>query len=242
MNRFDPRKWLNIEKETKPTAPKTVSVTTPSSTLDDIETITQRIEASQLDITSGYAAWRDLGFALAEELGEAGRDYYQRLSRFNEEYSAKDTDDQYDKCLRAHGTGITIKTFFQMAKDHGVNLSTQVTREKYSKSPISPDYPAENIGETEEIEENSPTFSDQINKEDLPPFLSKITDRALSTSDCDLLLLGSITAISACFPFFRLPTISSTPQIFAALMVIALNPASCGKPCFTASPAQIGRV
>ena len=70
MNKFDPRKWLNIEKDTKPTAPKTVSVTTPSSTLDDIETITQRIEASQLDITSGYAAWRDLGFALAEELGE----------------------------------------------------------------------------------------------------------------------------------------------------------------------------
>ena len=74
MNKFDPRKWLNIEKETKPTSPKTVSVTTSSSTLDDIETITQRIEASQLDITSGYAAWRDLGFALAEELGEAGRD------------------------------------------------------------------------------------------------------------------------------------------------------------------------
>ena len=72
MNKFDPRKWLNIEKETKPTSPKTVSVTTSSSTLDDIETITQRIEASQLDITSGYAAWRDLGFALAEELGGSG--------------------------------------------------------------------------------------------------------------------------------------------------------------------------
>ena len=31
----------------------------------------------------------------------------------------------------------------------------------------------------QEIEENSPTFSDQINNEDLPPFLCKITDRAL---------------------------------------------------------------
>ena len=227
MNKFDPRKWLNIEKETKPTSPKTVSVTTSSSTLDDIETITQRIEASQLDITSGYAAWRDLGFALAEELGEAGRDYYQRLSRFNEEYSAKDTDDQYDKCLRAHGTGITIKTFFQIAKDHGVNLSTQVTREKYSKSPISPDYPAENIGETEEIEENSPTFSDQINKEDLPPFLYKITDRALSTSDCDLLLLGSITAISACLP--NISGFYAERDVYPNLFLFICAQASAGK-------------
>ena len=112
MSKFDPRKWLNIDKETKPNATPAVQAPSSGSTNDDIETITQRIEAAQLDITSGYAAWRDLGFALAEGLGESGREYYQRLSRFNEEYSAKDTDDQYDKCLRAHGNGITIKTFF----------------------------------------------------------------------------------------------------------------------------------
>ena len=227
MSKFDPRKWLNIDKETKPTAPQAVHAQSSGSINDDIETITQRIEAAQLDITSGYAAWRDLGFALAEELGETGREYYQRLSRFNEEYSAKDTDDQYDKCLRAHGNGITIKTFFQMAKEHGISLSTQATREKYSKSPISPESPAENIGEIEEIEETSPTFSDQINKEDLPPFLSKMLNRALSTSDSDLLLLGAITAMSACLP--NISGFYAERDVYPNLFLFICAQASAGK-------------
>lgn len=227
MSKFDPRKWLNIDKETKPNATPAVQTPSSGSTNDDIETITQRIEAAQLDITSGYAAWRDLGFALAEELGESGREYYQRLSRFNEEYSAKDTDDQYDKCLRAHGNGITIKTFFQMAKEHGISLSTQATREKYSKSPISPESPAENIGEIEEIEETSPTFSDQINKEDLPPFLSKMLNRALSTSDSDLLLLGAITAMSACLP--NISGFYAERDVYPNLFLFICAQASAGK-------------
>ena len=227
MSKFDPRKWLNIDKETKPNATPAVQAPSSGSTNDDIETITQRIEAAQLDITSGYAAWRDLGFALAEELGESGREYYQRLSRFNEEYSAKDTDDQYDKCLRAHGNGITIKTFFQMAKEHGISLSTQATREKYSKSPISPESSAENIGEIEEIEETSPTFSDQINKEDLPPFLSKMLDRALSTSDSDLLLLGAITAMSACLP--NISGFYAERDVYPNLFLFICAQASAGK-------------
>ena len=227
MSKFDPRKWLNIDKETKPNATPAVQAPSSGSTNDDIETITQRIEAAQLDITSGYAAWRDLGFALAEGLGESGREYYQRLSRFNEEYSAKDTDDQYDKCLRAHGNGITIKTFFQMAKEHGISLSTQATREKYSKSPISPESPAENIGEIEEIEETSPTFSDQINKEDLPPFLSKMLNRALSTSDSDLLLLGAITAMSACLP--NISGFYAERDVYPNLFLFICAQASAGK-------------
>jgi hypothetical protein len=42
----------------------------------DIETVTQRIEAAGTDIAPNYADWRDLGFALADALGESGRSYY----------------------------------------------------------------------------------------------------------------------------------------------------------------------
>ena len=54
MSKFDPRKWLNIDKETKPNATPAVQAPSSGSTNDDIETITQSIEAAQLDITSGY--------------------------------------------------------------------------------------------------------------------------------------------------------------------------------------------
>ena len=38
-------------------------------------------------------------------LGENGRDYFHRISRFYPGYTEKEADDKYDKCLRAHGTG-----------------------------------------------------------------------------------------------------------------------------------------
>ena len=39
-------------------------------------------------------------------------------------YTSEECDRQYDRCLNAHGTGITIRTFFQLAKDHGISLAT----------------------------------------------------------------------------------------------------------------------
>ena len=105
---------------------------------DDIEIITTRIESARIDITSGYAAWRDLGFALSDALGENGRTYYQRISRFHPEYSAEETDKQYDKCLRAHGTGVTIKTFFQIAKEHGISISIPSKTSNTSNTCICP--------------------------------------------------------------------------------------------------------
>ena len=53
-----------------------------ASNANDIEEITRRIESTATDIASNYADWRDLGFALADALGESGRSYYHRLSRF----------------------------------------------------------------------------------------------------------------------------------------------------------------
>ena len=102
--------------------------------LDDIETVTRRIKSSRTDITSGYAAWRDIGFALCDALGEDGRDYFHRVSRFNPQYNEQEADSQYDKCLRSHGTGITIRTFFQSARDAGISISVPSFPSQTSKT------------------------------------------------------------------------------------------------------------
>ena len=47
-----------------------------------MELIVNRIESSALDIAPNYADWRDLGFALADALGESGRNYYHRQADF----------------------------------------------------------------------------------------------------------------------------------------------------------------
>ena len=111
-DKFNPEEWLNQPTDSnKAVIPGSTGDPTPTVMPDpdrasnDIETITQRIEARCLDITAGYDNWRDLGFALSEELGEIGRDYYHRISRFNPDYDQAETDKQYDRCLHAQRHG-----------------------------------------------------------------------------------------------------------------------------------------
>lgn len=189
---FNPKQWL-----TSPSKPQ------PSQTVnsDDIETITQRIEHKQVDIAPTYAQWRDLGFALSSELGESGRTYYHRLSSFYPNYSQQETDDQYDRCLRSHGTGITIKTFYQMAKDSNVSISTKQTAQTIKSSQLSKSSP-DNIDNTDKMitthtEENLPTFSNKVAPQ-LPQILQKIVEVADNEKDADILILGALTAFSSC--------------------------------------------
>ena len=107
---FDPAKWQPTEPKEKITSPAESLPIGEVGGASDIETITQRIEAFSVDIAPNYADWRDLGFALAEALGESGRNYYHRLSRFYPSYSQSETDKQYSACLASHGHGVTIKT------------------------------------------------------------------------------------------------------------------------------------
>lgn len=188
---FNPQEWL----QSVPNHSTTVPSRTPS---DDIETVTSRIETASIDIAPTYAQWRDLGFALSDQLGEAGRSYYHRISRFHPDYTPEETDSQYDRCLRAHGAGISIKTFFQLAKEAGIQVSTRPDIIRLSKlstsSPDKLDKPDNVI--MPEKEEDLPTFSDKI-RDHLPEYLKKIVAVADNDKDADILLLGSLTALSA---------------------------------------------
>jgi broad specificity phosphatase PhoE len=121
---FNPKDWAEAtprQSSKPPLSQKSLQSFCPDN---DIETITTRIEAAATDIAPNYADWRDLGFALADALGESGRNYYHRLSRFYSGYAENETNKQYDNCLKAHGHGVTIKTLYHLAKSVGVNIVT----------------------------------------------------------------------------------------------------------------------
>lgn len=102
-NTFNPTDWMPAAPAPAPIPSSSEPVT--GDLADDIEVVTQRIEAAHTDITAGYDNWLELGFALSDALGESGRDYFHRISRFNEGYDQAECDRQYDKCMRSHGTG-----------------------------------------------------------------------------------------------------------------------------------------
>jgi len=118
---FNPHLWLKQKLQRGRSASYRIP---KSNTLiqRDVETVLRRIENCQGDLTSDYADWVKLGFAFADEFGEAGRDYFHRVSQFFPRYNPGGCDRQFDICLKSDKGGITIRTFFGMAKDFGVNI------------------------------------------------------------------------------------------------------------------------
>ena len=93
------------------------------TTHENVERIIKQIELQHVDITSDYHDWVKIGFAFAAEFGKNGRGYFNRVSRMYPNYKQKDIDKQYNRCMGSKGTGITIATFFQIAKEHGIDIS-----------------------------------------------------------------------------------------------------------------------
>ena len=89
-NTFNPNDWMPAKPTPVPTSSSSAPVA--GDLADDIELVTQRIEAAHTDITAGYDNWLELGFALSDALGESGRDYFHRISRFNEGYDQAECD------------------------------------------------------------------------------------------------------------------------------------------------------
>lgn len=208
-------------------------------TNNDIEEITRRIESSAFDIAPDYADWRDLGFALADALGESGRNYYHRLSRFYPSYSQSETDKQYSACLASHGHGVTIKTLYHLAKSAGIDIAiktqtnsiapqkeNQNNQKNHSSDVVSP---IPQNGEMEEMgnqEKQLPAFPKEI-FETLPGLLQAITSNADSPEDADLLLLGSLTVFSACMP--NVYGVYGQHEVFPNLFLFVTAKASAGK-------------
>jgi len=232
---FNPQDWQN------PATVPPVPIVPSNNPIAAIEEITQTIESTATDIAPNYPDWRDLGFALSDALGETGRPYYHRLSRFYPKYNPTETDKQYNSCLKSHGNGITIKTLYHLAKQAGINISPKVPpvpkapQNQNQGNPINPknqgsDKSSDNISKSPNLQNGEmeilPTIPENIYPL-LPDFLRQITSNANSREDADLLLLGSLVVTSACFP--NIYGIYGGVTVFPNLFLFVSAQASAGK-------------
>ena len=214
----DPDAYLGRIPQPKKTKKKSSRKKTYSSDkLDDVERLTQAIERKRIDITADYGRWRNIGFALTSALGENGRDYFHRLSQFYPHYSEKEADAQYDKCMRAKGSGITLASLFQYAKEDAGII-------------ISPIYANGGMTELAEqamnTEEATPTFWREVRKK-LPHIIEEIAACANSAEDADILILGTIVTLSSCLP--NIYGIYGDRVVYPNLFLFVTAPASAGK-------------
>lgn len=213
MNRkeFDPHEWLQETQEEsihENFAP--LGEMSEGQRGNEVEEIISRIEARQIDITSAYNDWRDIGFALSTEFGESGRAYFHRISRYYPNYSVSECDVQYDKCMKSTGSGVTLKTFFRLAKSAGINIA--VEPQELKNEELLPYFPAS-------VYEN------------LPEFLTALCNISDSPDDKDLILIGSIVTLSSAIP--NVYGLYHNRKVFSNLYLFVSAQASAGKGILT---------
>lgn len=191
------KKEFNIEEwdpdiEEKESSKKEIIPLHPTSNTNEeaVEELIQWVEATGTDLTSSYDDWLKIGFALADEFGEYGASYFHRVSKFYPNYTHKECEKKYQQCTKAKGSGVKIATLFHYAKQAGYVVEPK--RIQVSNTE-------QNSNKIEIPKKELPEFSDTI-FEELPNFFKESTERANNSRERDILLLGTITVLSACLP------------------------------------------
>ena len=232
MNQEDFNFWLNMGNNENANAPQKSTVTnqTPAAThggwanTDDCtqaREVANRIVQSHIDLTDDYNDWFRIGSALANGLGEAGRDLFHDLSSMSSKYDAAECDKKYDNCLRTGNGSITIATFYQMARDAGVEIRTSRPEQEFvAKVASSHIYTETSQKDNSLIINNNvkeriptdacdiatsatnrfPTFSDKIAPEDWCGFLQPVQECMNDAQGKDKMTLSVINTISGAIP------------------------------------------
>jgi len=128
---WDPEPYVNLKAKTYKkiafTILPTIDSFSDSPCIDRVEALILEIEDRVIDITVGHGPWLRIGFALANTFGEdPGREFFQRLSMWSDQYEATNVDRQFTNCLKAQDPEkkkIHINTLFYIAKEYGVIIS-----------------------------------------------------------------------------------------------------------------------
>lgn len=223
---FNPLEWkdISIQHEIENKDNENES---EENTDSEVEIVIKNIEEKSVDITSVYDDWISIGFAFSDVFGEAGRELFHRVSKFHSEYDTAECDEQYTKCLKSKGQGVSMKSFFYLAKSAGVSINTD------SKNTVKNDSEKEKLESASETENNlyslgdkMPTFSKSLYPQ-LPEFLQKVIAVATTDEERDILLLGTLVSLSACL--HKLFGIYDGKKVYANLFLFITAQASAGK-------------
>lgn len=113
----------------KPKARKIQATIFVQTEFDDV--IRQMVDL-RVSCVEDYRDWRDIGFGLADQFGEGGRQYFHALSSVSDKYETSMCDRQYTHCLRSNnhrgGSKVTVATIYWFAKQAGIQVLSDRTK------------------------------------------------------------------------------------------------------------------
>ena len=130
-------KAISRSKEHLPSASAQAAAAAADDPAEAIRYYADLCTSRGIDLTVGYDNWLRLGFALSDIFGESGREIYHKLSRLNSAYDPRECDGQYTSCLRSKGTGVTYRSFFDLLRRAGIDLSAEA-RNRCAQQDFAP--------------------------------------------------------------------------------------------------------
>lgn len=126
---FSPSEWVKKSAEVlKPTVNHQPSANSqplhPMEELAKARAVTRELLRKGANIADDYIDYLKLGFALANGLGSEGRELYHQLCSQSTKYRQQDCERKWQQCLRHNDGRTTLATFYNMAKQAGVDLSS----------------------------------------------------------------------------------------------------------------------
>lgn len=94
---------------------------------DSLEQLIDYIVSIGQDITAHYHDWLSIGGALSCIYGESGREKFHLLSQFYDGYNPRETDKQYNACLR-NRPNFSQGVIFSVAQKYGILLKSSNNR------------------------------------------------------------------------------------------------------------------
>ncbi|MCR5642162.1 MAG: DUF3987 domain-containing protein [Prevotella sp.] len=180
---FDPLAWAsqdnNANRETKnethtvsaPVVNPAASVP-PDGELAKVQAVCEELVQRGANIAESYEDYLKLGFALADGLGEDGRDIYHTLCAQSAKYRQAECEKKWQECLSKHDGRTSIATFYDMAKLAGIDLSAISRRypsAEFSSNPQKPHgYEANGIQQQKSCDGSSQTADNQNNNNKYP--------------------------------------------------------------------------
>ena len=223
---FSAQEWENAPSKQETLPPSLQTNCSHSSATDlsaEIDRVVQEIENRGIDIAPDYTMWVNVGFALADSLGEQGREFFHRISQLHPDYVPANTDNQFTHCLNGKGSGVTVATFFHYATLAGIEL-------RHYSNPILPNHQNGKTGKWVKPENQLPHFPEDIFNV-LPSFLQKTVGNAISAEDRDVILLGTIGCLSVCF--YNVCGVYDERVVYSNLYLFVVADAGMGKGALT---------
>lgn len=93
-----------------------------TDSIRQLEHLVEAVEQARVNIAPTYQEYMPVAFAIANECGEAGREYFHRLCILSEKYLREDADKLYNHALKDGSGKNSLGTVWHLAEQAGVEL------------------------------------------------------------------------------------------------------------------------